>query len=264
MNEDTKSKKNQKEKKKLKPIDIVFKVINVFGFCLGFIIASFVFNTILPSMMADSVRTVEIVIKNLTGISFDIVGDAVGDKPVIYIYSDKDNKDVNVRIDTNEKITVTYPKAINNGWSIKADKDGTIRDKGGLEYNYLFWESEYNNIKWDWSKGFCVKGSESKEFLDKALEEIGLNRKEANEFIVYWLPRLEKNEYNLISFQSQVYEDVYKLDIDPVPDKILRVFMTFKGMDNAVEIETQDLNKLKGEFKREGFYVVEWGGSEVH
>ena len=40
--------------------------------------------------------------------------------------------------------------------------------------------------------------------------QLGLNREEANEFIIYWLPQMQDNAYNLISFQQDVYTDSAK------------------------------------------------------
>jgi hypothetical protein len=70
---------------------------------------------------------------------------------------------------------------------------------------------------------------------------------------------MEHNKYNLISFQSDVYTDSAKLNITPTPDSMLRVFMAYVTLDNAIDIEPQQLNT----FERKGFTVVEWGGSKV-
>lgn len=61
---------------------------------------------------------------------------------------------------------------------------------------------------------------------------MGLLCKEYNEFIVYWLPKLEKNAYNLITFQS---------------------------LDAPIEIKEMEIKP----FNREGFTVIEWGGCEL-
>ena len=82
---------------------------------------------------------------------------------------------------------------------------------------------------------------------------------EANEFIVYWLPLMEKNAYNLISFQSNIYTDNAKLEIYPEPDTLIRVFMAWKSLDEPVQIEPQRLDSPV----RTGFTVVEWGGGLV-
>ncbi len=82
------------------------------------------------------------------------------------------------------------------------------------EYNYLYWEGDiYAN--YDLTKGFCVKGEDTAKFLEDSLEKLGLNRKEANEFIVYWLPLMQNNRYNIISFQTNIYTDAAKLNLNP-------------------------------------------------
>ena len=83
--------------------------------------------------------------------------------------------------------------------------------------------------------------------------------REYNEFIVYWLPKMQDNPYNLISFQSEAYTDAAKLDIDPTPDSVLRVFMAWKPLHRPQNIEPQTFTP----FARDGFTVVEWGGCEV-
>ena len=87
-----------------------------------------------------------------------------------------------------------------------------------------------NNTDYDFSKGFCVAGADTADFLREKLAEIGLTPREYNEFIVYWLPKMQDNPYNLISFQSEAYTDAAKLDIDPTPDSVLRVFMAWKPL----------------------------------
>jgi hypothetical protein len=86
-----------------------------------------------------------------------------------------------------------------------------------------------------------------------------MTEQEMNEFIVYWLPRMEHNAYNLISFQGEKYTDTAVLNITPAPDSELRVFMTFVPLEEAVEIAPQQFET----FERNGFTVVEWGGCEL-
>lgn len=183
------------------------------------------------------------------------------DKPVIYLYSDEDNKTVKVSLDTKGEVYCEYPKRENGVWEVSANKDGVIKGDLGAEYNYLYWEGK-SDTDYDFRTGFCVKGEDSANFLECSLAKLGLSREEENEFIVYWLPKLEANKYNLISFQTERYTDAYKLNVEPVPDNMLRVFMAFKGLDEPVDIVQQDLESIRGNFVREGFYVVEWGGAD--
>lgn len=177
-------------------------------------------------------------------------------KPVIYLYPENE-MDVEVKLDVKGELTCTYPK-YKDGWKVSAMPDGTLTDKHGLEYNYLYWEAE-SRVKFDMSKGFCVKGEDTAVFLEGALEKLGLNRKEANEFIIYWLPMMENNPYNIISFQTDIYTDIAKLDIEPAPDTLIRVFMAWSASDEYVKMLEQELSAPA----REGFCVVEWGGSEI-
>lgn len=177
-------------------------------------------------------------------------------KPVIYLYPEQQTA-VSVSLDYDGTLTATYP-AYEDGWRVTAEPDGTLHDESGHEYSYLFWEGE-NNADYDFSKGFCVAGADTADFLRETLSDIGLTPKEYNEFIVYWLPKMQENPYNLISFQSERYTDTAKLAIDPQPDSMLRVFMAWKPLTKAQQIEPQTFSS----FERDGFTVVEWGGCEV-
>ena len=180
----------------------------------------------------------------------------VAAKPVIYLYPEEEI-DVNVELDFNGELTHTYP-AYNNGWKVTAKPDGTLTDDTGREYYCLFWEGK-QNVEYDMSKGFVVEGSETAAFLEEKLAILGLTDKEANEFIIYWLPQMENNAYNLISFQSEVYTDNAELTISPEPDSVLRVFMAWQPLEEKIDIEEQELQG----FERTGFTVVEWGGAGI-
>lgn len=179
-------------------------------------------------------------------------------KPVIYLYPTS-TKEVDVKLDYKGTLTCTYPE-YEDGWKVMAKPDGTLTNiSDGKEYSYLFWEGISDN-KWDLSKGFVVKGTETKEFLQEKLKYLGLIPKEYNEFIVYWLPIMQNNKYNLITFAGEDYENLAKLNIAPKPDSILRIMMVFKPLDKPINIEEQKLNT----FDRKGFAVVEWGGTELN
>ena len=177
-------------------------------------------------------------------------------KPVIYLYPEQQTE-VSVTLTLKGELTCTYPK-YNDGWNVSAAPDGTLTDENGKTYNYLYWEG-VTDAEYDFSHGFCVKGEDTAAFLESALEKLGLNRREANEFIVYWLPMMEVNPYNVISFQGEAYTDAADLAVTPAPDTLIRVFMAWKRSDEAVDIPAQSLCAPK----REGFTVIEWGGTEV-
>ena len=199
------------------------------------------------------------VVSALAAVSVLLTGctDMKSEKPVIYLYPEQ-AQEVYVQLELDGEFTCTYPE-YDNGWKVKAYPDGTLRDQvTGKEYNYLFWEGT-SETEYDLSRGFVVEGKDTAGFLEEKLAYLGLNEKERNEFIVYWLPRMEDNKYNLITFQGKAYTEHAKLKISPEPDSILRVFMVYKPLDKAIDIPEQELEP----FEREGFTVIELGGAEM-
>ena len=183
-----------------------------------------------------------------------LIKEPISYKPVIYLYPEEEAS-VNVKLNINGDFTCTYPK-YKGGWNVKAFPDGTLIDKDGKEYYCLFWEGKLKT-EYDFSEGFVVKGEDTEDFLEDSLKKLGLTDKEANEFIIYWLPQMEHNKYNLISFQQEEYTDNAKIKITPQPDSILRVFMAYKPLEKEIDIPEQRLES----FERKGFTVVEWGGT---
>ena len=181
----------------------------------------------------------------------------MAEKPVIYLYPEEE-RSVSVKLDYTGRLTSTYP-AYEDGWHVAARPDGTLADlETGREYYCLFWEG-VSEADYDFSSGFVVPGRETAAFLENALAKLGLTEREANEFMIYWLPRMEENAYNLISFQTEAYTETARLQITPEPDSVLRVFMAWKALEEPVEIKPQELHG----FERNGFTVVEWGGAEI-
>ena len=180
----------------------------------------------------------------------------VVDKPMIYIYPEED-MNVEVKLGHEELLTTSYPKYIDS-WKVFARKDG-ILEYDGREYYGLYWEGK--NHSTSIQDGFVIKGEDTTKFLEEKLEILGLNEKEINEFIVYWLPKIEHNKYNYIRFETkEEIENYMPLEITPTPDTVIRVYMNFKGLDEKIDVKEQKLTKVN----RKGYSVIEWGGSIIY
>ena len=178
-------------------------------------------------------------------------------KPVIYLYPET-KTDITVRLPKTD-LTVTYP-AYNDGWCVTASPDGTlINHADSKEYSYLFWEG-VGPLETDFSEGFCIRGEDTAAFLQETLSALGLTPREYNEFIVWWLPQMQDNGWNLINFVWEEYDTAAPLDITPAPDTLLRVFMIWQASENFVEIPAPNLPAAP---QRNGFTVIEWGGTEI-
>jgi len=175
-------------------------------------------------------------------------------KPVLYLYP-KETTNVRVSFEHPEYLTTTYPK-YNNGWNVLVEPNGDMYDYDNKYYYALYWdEKRYYSV--DFHEGFYVTSENAINFLEEKLEKIGLNDKERNEFIMYWLPILEENKKSLVYFElTEELESKNKLLITPRPDSLLRVSIHIKKVNGYVPIKEQELKT----FNRIGFTAIEWGG----
>jgi hypothetical protein len=66
---------------------------------------------------------------------------------------------------------------------------------------------------------------------------------------------MEKNEWNLIRFETKAEQDKnMPLNITPEPDTVIRVMMEWRSIDRPIDIPEQQLVTPE----RVGFTVVEW------
>ncbi|HAB66322.1 MAG TPA: hypothetical protein DCE23_03040, partial [Firmicutes bacterium] len=179
-------------------------------------------------------------------------------KPIIYLYP---TSTINITIKFNkpENLITTYPKYIDK-WEVSAEPNGKLIDiKTNRELYSLYWEGN-NHQGTITNEGFIVKGEDTIPFLESHLKYLGLTEREADEFIIYWLPKLESNKYNYIHFETTEEINSYMpLDISPLPDTIIRINMNYKPLEEPIEVKEQILSTPK----REGFTLVEWGGSLI-
>lgn len=178
---------------------------------------------------------------------------------MIYLYPTEEIE-VEVKLLNEEKVTTTYPK-YNDSWNVLAKPNGDLIDLETGRFLYgLYWEGINTNSLSKIEEGFVVKSEDTIEFLEEKLEILGLTEREANEFIIYWLPKLEKNKYNFIRFESiEEIDNNMPLEITPKPDTVIRIAMEYKKLDKEIKVVEQELTSPV----REGFVVVEWGGTEI-
>ena len=203
------------------------------------------------------------------GYSVNVIGEALNTvdcpenvdyKPVIYLYPIKTSK-VNVTFKYPERLTTTYPKYVDN-WTVTASPNGNLYDeKTNKNYYALYYESLTKISKGVRDIGFVVKGSDTISFLEDKLSKLGLTEREANEFIMFWLPKLERNSYNYIYFNTleEVNEDM-PIEVNPKPDTMIRIIMEFKPLDKPIKVNEQVITTPI----RKGFTLVEWGGTKIN
>lgn len=176
-------------------------------------------------------------------------------KPLLYLYPKKETK-VTVSFEDPKKLKISYP-VYKDKWKITANSKGVLVDKDKNEYYALYWEED-GTANIDFKSGYYVTKEDALQFLEDKLKYIGLNDKERNEFIIYWLPVLEDNKKSIVYFElTEEREAFNKINISPKPDSMLRFAMHVKKVDS----KPKDLEKQKlSHFNRKGFAAIEWGG----
>lgn len=194
----------------------------------------------------------------------------VAEKPVIYLYSDKEDKEVNVAVATQNELTFTYPPiGEDNSWNVNLRKEGIVSNDG-KNYPYLFWEANVKDYEF-YTKGEglilgqIIQTDTVVSYLENELSRLYLNEKEITDFITYWGPRLQQKEYALVQFKvDEEVNEIAELKVSPQPDWMRRVYMVFTGFEEMPNIKVLHAPLIEeGLIKREGFHVVEWGGSEI-
>ena len=176
-------------------------------------------------------------------------------KPIIYLYPTEETE-LTVTLGKPDELTCTYP-AYGDGWHVTAQPDGTLIGESGRSYYALYWESKSKTVA-GMNDGFVVKGEDTAKFFEEKLAILGLSEREAQEFIVYWLPLMQDNPYNLIRFATAAEIDqIMPLRFSVQPDSVIRILMEYKPLEEPVDIPEQTLSTPE----RRGFVAVEWGGT---
>ena len=239
-------------------IFVFYQIIDFFLYCARLLKKQISMKLFIKKLILFSVQLVNpvILVIYIFSLSSDLQSDAA--KPIIYIYPETETT-VQVTVGHPEKLSCVYPEYSEEGWKVIVKPNGDLVDtKTGKNLYCLYWEGNQKQ-EYKFKDGFVVAGEDLAKFLEEKLTILGLNEREANEFIIYWLPKLEANKYNLIRFETmEEIEEYMPLNIEPKPDTLIRVMMDYKGLNKPIEIKEQKLENVT----REGYTVVEWGGSE--
>lgn len=209
------------------------------------------------------VLIISIIILTIVGVGYYLYEEShpsIAEKPIIYLYP-KEETQVSVKLGNEDKITCSYPTYTSGGWNVLAKPTGDLIDlNSGRNLYSLYYECDNSAQYTMKNDGFVVESEKLVEFLEEKLSILGLTEREAEEFIVYWLPRLQVNKYNYIRFATmdEINQNM-PLEFSTNPDTLIRVLMTYKPLEHPIEVEEQQLSTPE----RIGFVAVEWGGAQI-
>lgn len=180
------------------------------------------------------------------------------DKPVIYLYPTTPTL-VNVSVQTSGSVVVSNPLYPQGGWqNIFANPDGTLQYQG-KQYSELFYETSVTTFQKP-TVGITIPTDQLSERLNSILDQLGLIGHEKQEFLTYWLPRLEALHSPYIFFSvlnSSAKATIDAVNISPKPDTMIDFIAYFKAVSNS---DNGPLLQFPPAPQRNGFVAVEWGG----
>ncbi len=174
------------------------------------------------------------------------------EKPNIYFFPEENIQiDVQLNFPLGGEVIKSEP-LYKDGWSVQIDTTGLIDNT----YGFLFYESKQPNVL-QFEKGWHVKKKNLQAFFKSNLEEYGFGSREIKDFIDYWIPLLTNSNYYIIYPQEKdIINKSIELSISIKPDNILRLFYFIQETNESkVNITAPEIE----DFKKEGFYVTEWG-----
>ncbi len=101
-----------------------------------------------------------------------------------------------------------------------------------------------------------VAQKDLENWFNEYLPKLGLNKKEKEQFMEYWLERLQgQNYYEMKLLSRKFLEEHAKLTILPSPDTVIRVIFYFTPMDEYKTVKAPVIQTPE----QKGFVVLEWG-----
>ncbi len=176
-------------------------------------------------------------------------------EPIIYLYPQK-TENVSIKFGDIVHLTSTLPE-YNMGWIVSASPNGNIVNLDDtISYPYLFWEG-YSTFYPKRDDGFVVKANEVKGLFEQVLPKLGLNIKEAGDFMHAWLSSFNSSPYYFITFyQTETLNQLVPLEITPRPDTFIRIMMEYKPLQKPTVVQPFTFSQVPS---RKGLTVVEWG-----
>lgn len=203
------------------------------------------------------------------------------EKPVIYLYSNTSQPQevaVNLSLKQGQFTEINPPFSQTNGkyngqWNTTVTNQGILIDRQYLPS--LYWESllkptEYQTLlsAQEQQHSRIIPASMYSEYLTRELSDYGLNDIEINDFLIYWLPRLEEYPAAKIVFDTTFLDLVSTLIIVPGPASIIRLFVHFHVYTTtlpSIEQYTASIKNLSTTLDRSvALCCIEWGGCISH
>lgn len=180
---------------------------------------------------------------------FYYVGEYMVEAPNIYLYPETTlNISVDLEFPSGGKIVHSEPQ-YNDGWDVTVTPDGLIDGR----YDYLFYEVSMT-APFSTSDGWLLDGANISNEFKFILANLGYYDNEIDDFLEYWLPRLNNSPWYAVFPQN--VESMITVTIDPRPDEFLRSIFVIVPVTEPMALTEPPMPDA---IRRHKFSAVEWG-----
>lgn len=174
------------------------------------------------------------------------------EKPNIYFYGYQG--ELEVTFEAPQLLKVSIPE-YGNGWKVNALPDGTLENEENA-YDFLFYECYTQKVYYQTESGFSLPAEERVERFTELLDAYGFTTEEKEDFIEYWMEKLESgSDYIMYPQYTETVDIAYPIKVTPEPDTSVRIWFVFRK-DNGQEYVEEEIVP----FERNGRTMFEWGG----
>lgn len=180
-------------------------------------------------------------------------------KPNIYIYGEE-GTELSVTFDTPQLLTTTIPE-YNDTWDVALEEDGQLTVDGLSDFDFLFYESVTLPELLQDESGFVINADTREEQFREIMTEYGFNETETDDFVEFWMEKLEENvDYVMYPQLTEAVDIAMPITVEAEEefDSYYRIWFYFV---NVAEVDMAAVSEPEiVPVEHDGFTLIEWGG----
>lgn len=173
----------------------------------------------------------------------------------LYLYTAEPTQ-VSIKVNNARVVSSSVPYE-QEGFTVVAHPNGQLIRRDGQQVSRIDYDYVTANVSPP-TRGYVVSDNDLSSMLWWYATNLGLNNRETEDFVAFWLEKLPKSQYYFMGHYNQAaVKQQLDLTISPTPDTLLQVIMYFKPLSNPILVEAPSFAPI---MPRIGFVAVDFSG----